>query len=227
MVEQGSPEWRAMRLGKATASRISHIMAKTKSGPSTSRANYLADLVSERLTGEFAASFESEDMRRGKQMEAEARTAYEFFSDNDVELVDFVDHPTIAMSGASPDGLIGTLGLVELKCPKTATHIQTLRTKVVPGNYVLQMQWQMECTNRAWCDFVSYDPRMPADMQLFVRRVDRDEDKLRLIRAEVREFLVDVDEAVADLERMYRADIVPTPPHMLKQALAESVARAS
>lgn len=204
MVEQGSSEWHAMRIGKATASRMSDILAKTKSGPSAMRANYLAQLVAERLTGVVAESYSSAAMEWGNEWEVGARSAYEFYHGADVQLVDFIDHPVIEKTGASPDGLVGADGLVEIKCPQTGTHIATLLEGKVPDKYVVQMLWQMECTGRAWCDFVSFDPRMPEDMRLFVRRIERDDDRLHEMRGEVIKFLEDVNETVEKLVFKYR-----------------------
>lgn len=204
MVEQGSPEWHAMRCGKATASKIGDLMAKTKTGWGASRANYMAQLIAERLTGTVAEGYTNSAMEWGKTTEAEARTAYEFYTGNTVALIDFIDHPRIAMSGASPDGLVGDAGLVEIKCPNTATHIDYLRGGSIDRKYVLQMQWQMACTDRVWCDWVSYDPRMPEEMRLLVRRVERDGELCGEIAGAVTDFLREVDAAVADLTAKYR-----------------------
>ncbi|RMF02472.1 MAG: exonuclease [Alphaproteobacteria bacterium] len=196
---QGTPEWFAARLGKATASRIADITARTKSGWGAARANYLAELVAERLTGEPADSYTSPAMQWGTDTEPEAREAYAFVTGSDVEPVGFVDHPEIAMSGASPDGLVGDAGLVEIKCPNTATHIKTVLADAVPGKYIKQMMWQMACTGREWCDFVSYDPRLPLDVGLYVRRIERDAEQIAELEAQVREFLAEVDETVRKL----------------------------
>lgn len=204
MIEQGSPEWFALRCGKVTASRVADIIAKTKSGPAASRANYLAQLVAERLTGAVAESYSNDAMKWGTEKEPDARAAYEFYSVAPVMPAGFVAHPDIAMSGASPDGYVGALGLIEVKCPNTATHIETLLGGSVPGKYVTQMQWQMACTGRAWCDFVSFDPRMPEDMRLFVKRVGRDRAVIAELETEVRKFLFEVAETVEKLERLYR-----------------------
>lgn len=205
MIEQGSPEWHAMRCGKVTASRIADMLAKTKTGWGASRANYKAQLVAERLTGVVAEGFTNAAMEWGKEKEAEARAAYGFYTNETVELIDFVTHPVMLMSGASPDALVGMDGLVEIKCPNTATHIETLLGGSVPGKYQFQMQWQMACTGRWWCDFVSYDPRMPEDMRLFVRRLERDEEAIAMIEKETRVFLAEIDATVAQLTSMYRA----------------------
>lgn len=203
MIEQGSKEWKAERAGKATASRIADIIAKTKSGPSASRANYLAQLVAERLTGEPSEGFTSAAMAHGTATEPEARNAYAFATDADVVQVGFIPHPSIEWCGASPDGLVGDDGLVEIKCPNTATHIETLRGDGIDRKYVLQMQWQMACTGRKWCDFVSYDPRLPASMSLHIRRVERDDILIADVQREVSAFLKEVAETVAELQSKY------------------------
>jgi putative phage-type endonuclease len=202
MIVQGSPEWFAARLGKVTASRVCDVVAKTKSGWGASRANYMAELVAERLTGTTAESYTNGAMKWGVEHEAEARVAYTFHANVDVVQVGFVPHPTIPMSGASPDGLVGQDGIVEIKCPNTATHIETLIGGSGWRKYYDQMQWQMACTGRQWCDFVSYDPRLPGNMRLFVTRVPRD-DHITVLQGHVREFLAEVDEKVATLCRLY------------------------
>ena len=203
MIVQGSPEWFAARLGKVTASKVSDVVAKTKSGWGASRANYMAALIAERLTQTPADSFSNAAMQWGTEQEPLARVAYEFFTGRDVEQVGFVDHPTIPMTGASPDGLVGTDGLVEIKCPNTATHIDTLLDGKVPGKYVIQMQWQMACTGRQWCDFVSFDPRMPEEMRLWIQRVDRDGPHIELLEEDVTRFLAELNVKVGDLKTKY------------------------
>ena len=145
-IVQGSPEWFAARLGRVTASRVADVVARTKSGWGASRANYAAQLVAERLTKTVAETFTNAAMQHGTEQEPVARAAYEFYRDADVTEVGFVVHPRIAMSGASPDGLVGADGLVEIKCPNTATHIETLLGGAVPAKYLCQVQWQMACT---------------------------------------------------------------------------------
>jgi putative phage-type endonuclease len=189
MIEQGTPEWHALRVGKATASRVADIIRKTKSGVSASRARYMGELVAERLTGRPTESFKSADMDWGHATEAEAREVYAFERDATLEAVAFVDHPTIPMAGASPDRLVSTDGLLEIKCPATHTHLATLLGASIESDYLTQMQWQMACTGRQWCDFVSYDPRLPGEMALFVKRVQRDEAVIRELEAEVSKFL--------------------------------------
>lgn len=199
MIEQGTPEWFAQRLGKVTASRVADIIAKTKTGVAASRGNYLAQLVAERLTGQAADSFKSGAMQHGTETEPMARMAYETETGQMVTEVAMIQHPKIEMAGASPDGLVGDDGLVEIKCPNTSTHIATLMADKAPSGYMAQMQWQMACTGRAWVDFVSFDPRMPEDMQLFIKRVPRDEKLIAEYETEVIKFLAEVQETVDKL----------------------------
>lgn len=205
MIEQGSPEWFAQRLGKATASRIADIIAKTKTGYSTSRANYAAELVCERLTGTQAERYTNAAMQWGTEKEPEAKAAYEFMHDVDVVAAEFVPHPTIAMTGASPDGYVGDMGLIEIKCPISATHIDTLLRGQVPDKYEVQMLWQMACTGRAWCDYVSFDPRLPPHLQLFVKRVHRNAPRIAELEAEVISFLAEVDSTISKLSSLEKA----------------------
>jgi putative phage-type endonuclease len=203
MIAQGSAEWFAVRCGKVTASRVADVIAKTKTGYGASRANYAAELIAERLTQSTAPGFTNAAMQWGTDQEPHARAAYCFLHDVDVEEIAFVDHPEIAMSGASPDGLVGLDGLVEIKAPNTATHLDTLLSETVPGKYITQMQWQMACTGRAWCDFASFDPRLPPSMQLFVRRVERDASLILDLEAQVADFLAEIDAKVAALTERY------------------------
>ena len=205
-MEQRSPEWFAERLGKVTASRIADVVARTKSGWGASRKNYLAELVSERLTGTRAEGFTNAAMVWGTDTEPEARVAYEFYSNAIVVETGFVPHPSIADSGASPDGLVSDAGLVEIKCPNTSAHIETLLGGAVPEKYLLQMQWQMACTGRRWCDFASFDPRLPETMRLFVKRVERDDKQIKELEAEVVQFLTELRSTVAQLRHKYEPD---------------------
>lgn len=207
MIEQGSPEWFAERLGKVTASRVADVIAKTKSGPSTSRANYMGQLIAERLTSEVQESYSNAAMQWGTDQEPNARAAYEFRTDATVEAAGFVIHPTMADSGASPDGYVAADGLIEIKCPMTATHIDTLLGRSVPGKYITQIQWQLGCTGRKWCDFVSFDPRMPESMSLFIARVQRDDKLIADLEAQVREFLTELDKKVSELRAQYARQI--------------------
>lgn len=202
-MQHRSPEWYAARLGRVTASRIADVMARTKTGYGASRANYLAELVCERLTGTKADSYTNAAMQWGVDNEAAAIAAYSFMTDNIIEEAGFTDHPSIGMAGASPDGLIGTDGLIETKCPLTATHIDFLIGNSIDRKYILQMQFQMCCTGRNYCDFVSFDPRLPAEMQLWIKRVPRDDSCISEIEGEVRTFLQELDEKVRSLRNLY------------------------
>lgn len=202
-IEQGSEEWKRLRLGRVTASRVADIIAKTKSGYSASRANYMAQLIAERLTDTVTEGFTNAAMQHGTETEPEARCAYEFYQAAVVEQVAFVEHPRINDAGCSPDGLVGNEGLVEIKCPNTATHLDTLLGQSVPGKYLTQMQFQMACTGRKWCDFVSYDPRMPENMKLFVKRVDRDDKAIKEIEDEIAGFLLEMAVKLSQLNSIY------------------------
>lgn len=204
---QRTDEWFSARLGKVTASRIADVCARTKTGWGASRKNYMAELVAERLTGARAEGFTNAAMQWGTDMEPEARVAYEFYRDATVTEVGFVPHPSIAETGASPDGLVDDAGLVEIKCPNTATHIDTLRGGSLPEKYFLQIQWQLACTGRDWCDFVSYDPRLPESMRLFVDRVKRDDAAISAIEKDVSEFLTELREIVRDLRSKYEPEL--------------------
>lgn len=197
---QGTPEWLQARAGCLTASAIADIMAKGKGGAeSASRANLRARLVAERLTGTPTETFQSEAMRWGTEHETFARAAYEIRCRVMVDQVGLVMHPELAFAGASPDGLVGNDGLVEIKCPNTATHIEYLLDGNPPRKYQPQMLWQMECTGRAWCDFVSYDPRMPEELQLFIVRFDRDDKRINEVREEAVRFLAEVESTIDQL----------------------------
>jgi putative phage-type endonuclease len=205
-VEQRSSDWFAARLGKLTASRIADATARIKNGWGASRDNLMATLVCERLTGKQAESFTNAAMQWGTDHEDEARSAYEFELGVTVEKVGFLDHPSIDMAGASPDGLVGAEGLVEIKCPETKGHIETLLSKKVPEKYIKQMQWQMACTGRQWCDFATYDPRMPQELQLWVLRVMRDDKAIAELEKEARLFLAELDEKVSALRKIGRLE---------------------
>jgi len=202
-MEQQSNEWFTTRLGKVTASRVADVIAKTKTGYSTSRDNYMAQLICERLTGQKGESFTNAAMEWGTQTEPLARSAYENARSLLVKEVGFINHPRIEMSGASPDGLVADDGLVEIKCPNTATHIDTLLSGKVPTKYITQMQWQMLCCERKWCDFVSFDNRLPEHLQLFVQEVEFDPEYCAMLEKEVVLFLTELDNKVAKLKEKY------------------------
>jgi len=197
MIEQGSPEWFALRAGKVTASKVSDVMsAITTAGYK----NYLADLVVERLTGNKTESFTNAAMQWGVDQEPIARAEYEVKTGNFVDQIAFVDHPTIANFGCSPDGLVGDDGLIEIKCPNTATHIDYVMQDKVPTKYIPQIQCQLAVTGRKWCDFVSFDPRLPDGLQILIVRLKRDDEYIEKLEARVVKFLDEVNSAVNGLK---------------------------
>ncbi len=199
---QGSEEWLAARAGKVTASRMDAVLAKIKTGEAAARRDYRMQIVAEILTGKpQESSFINAEMQWGIDHEELACSAYEIATDCLVDAVGLVLHPTIERSAASPDRLVGTDGLLEIKCPKTATHLNYLLDGVLPKDYQPQMLWQMACTGRAWCDFVSYDPRLPERMQLFRVRLQRDEERIKELETEVLKFLGEVDKMLETVRR--------------------------
>jgi putative phage-type endonuclease len=201
-MEQKTSEWFEARCGSVTASRIADVMARTKAGYGAGRKNYMAQLVVERLTGEVAESFTNSAMEWGTATEPMAREAYETATGTFVIEDGFRLHPEIPRTGASPDGLVGEQGMIEIKAPNTATHIDTLLSQTIPRKYVLQMHWQMEVYGREWNDFVSYDPRLPEGLQLFIKRVELDQKLMAEIRTEVQLFLLELDEKIVELEKL-------------------------
>jgi len=203
--EQGTEGWFADRLGKVTASRLADVLAKTKTSYSASRNNYMTQLVLETVTQTRAESYTNFSMAWGTEQEPFARAAYEAKTGQMVEEVGFLPHPTISLAGASPDGLVGDDGMVEIKCPSTSTALECWLTQSQGGNpvdskYFAQMQWQMRCADRSWCDYVVFDPRMPAKAQLFVTRVMRDDAWLTVAEEEVTKFLAEMQTKVETLK---------------------------
>jgi putative phage-type endonuclease len=190
-MEQRTEEWFAARLGKVTASRVADVLAKIKSGESASRKNYKMELVVQRLTNKVGESFTNAAMEWGTEQEPFARMAYEAHTGTFVKEEGFVDHPTIEGFGCSPDGIVGE-GLIEIKAPNTANHIETVLENKAPSKYIPQMQCQMACTGAKFCDFVSFDPRLPEDLQLLVVRVERDQEYIDSMEVEVKQFLSEV-----------------------------------
>ena len=201
MIHQGTKEWLDQRLGKVTASRLNDVMMdKTRAGYQ----NYLAQLVCERLTGQHSEQQKSAAMQHGNDTEPRARAMYELQTGLEVSEVGFVDHPIISMTGASPDGLVGKDGMIEIKCPQPAKHLKTLTGGNINTAYARQMQWQMVCTGREWCDFVSFSPEFPDEMQLHIRRVEFDPGLTAGITDCVEIFLAAVDAKIGELSQVYR-----------------------
>jgi putative phage-type endonuclease len=199
-MEQRSEEWFQARLGKVTASRVADVLAKIKSGESASRRNYKIQLVSERLTGEKQETYINQAMQDGIDREFYAREKYvqQF---GEVEEVGFVKHPTLE-AGASPDGMVGDDGIIEIKCPMGTTHTETLMTQEVPSKYIPQIQFQLRCTGRKWCDFVSYNPMFPQHLQVFVKRVEADEVYQMELDKEIEAFLLEVQTIIDKLKEI-------------------------
>lgn len=198
-MEQGTKEWHDARLGKVTASRIADVLSFTKKGESVARQRYKQELAKQRLTGEKTEIPTNHHMERGIALEPIARQGYEAKTKTLVTEVGFYDHPTIAMSGASPDGVVGKDGLIEIKCPTEGNHLNTIVSKNYPIKYFPQIQWQLACTNRLWCDFVSFSLDVPEDLQIYIKRIPRDDAFIAEAEAAVIQFLNEVDELVERL----------------------------
>lgn len=203
MIEQGTYEWRMLRCGKISASRISDIMAKGRSGPSVSRENYMCELAVERLTGSPTESYTSPAMTWGTENEDMARSAYEARKGVFVTEVPWIPHPTIKNAGCSPDGMVDDdLGLVEIKCPNTKTHVEYIIKQEPAKTYYNQMMWQMACTGRQYVDFVSYDPRLPVELELFIARLERNDNYIKELEEEVMKFDEEVTQLLNKLREM-------------------------
>jgi len=200
-MEQGSQEWFAARLGRVTASKVADVMTKTKSGYGAGRKNYMMELLCQRLTGTREESYTNAAMQRGTDLEPIARGRYEIENDILVDEIGLVSHRSIDNFAASPDGLVGDEGLLEIKCPNTATHITFLQTKKIPDKYQTQMTVQMICTERSWCDYVSFDDRLPERLQYRCARFEFDEERAKEITTEVELFLKELDELIINLEK--------------------------
>jgi putative phage-type endonuclease len=198
-MEQGSAEWFAARCGKVTASRVADLAAKTKTGYSASRAAYMSELLVERITGAPVDKYVTPAMAWGTAQEKVAREVYEGLHGNLVETIGFVPHPAILNSGASPDGLIGEEGLIEIKCPTTITHLETVMSGEIPDKYIPQIMWQMACTGRKWCDFISFDPRVPPKLAMFIKHIERNDQRIAELETEVIKFLKELDDKITAL----------------------------
>ena len=198
---QGSEEWHSARLGKVTASKLIDVLTKGKGeAESLTRAKYRMDLACEMLSSTRAESFTNDAMARGTELEPIARMFYEVKFNLAVKEVGFINHPTVPMSGASPDGLVGDDGLIEIKCPNKNTHGNTILTGDIPAKYMSQMQWQMACTGRQWCDYVSFCPEMLFDLQMYVKRVPRDDEFIAKAEVAVVKFLEEVLEIITQIK---------------------------
>ena len=204
-MEQRTEEWLKARCGSLGASQLNEALATTKTGWGASRENLKNRIIAERLTGIPAETFQNAAMAWGVEQEDNARKAYEAHAGVFVDEMGIAYHPVLKHTHASPDGLVGDDGLIEIKCPNTTTHIETLKAKKAPSKYINQMMWQMRCTDRQWCDFVSFDPRLPSHLQLFIVRVDRDEAIIADLEAKVAEFLTEVEKEIERLNEEFAA----------------------
>lgn len=207
-IEQGTDAWRQARCGSLGASRVADAIARIKSGWGASRSNLMAELLVERLTGVPTVGYQNETMKWGQEKEPEAIAAYEFRTEYEVLRIGIAQHPTIAGAHASPDGLVGDDGLVEVKCPQSATHLDILLGEPIPAKYITQMQWQMSTTGRRWCDWVSYDPRLPETMRLFIQRIPRNDARIAELEGMVSQFLAELDNKIVLLKERYESTVL-------------------
>lgn len=222
---QGTEAWKQQRVGKVTASRVADVVAKTKKGWSASRENYMNELIAERLTGVPTPHYVTPEMRWGTEKEPEACIAYEFHADVEVDKTGFVDHPEIVNSGASPDGLIGDVGMVEFKCPTTTTHVNTILSDEIPADHQTQMMWQMACKpERQYCDFASFDPRVPERVKLFVKRLPRDEARIAELTKLVAEFIGELEAKLAKLMALCGQDKIVIAPSIIPESVVDVIA---
>lgn len=198
-MEQLSTEWFEARLGKVTASRVSDVLATRKGQESTVRAKYKLQLATERMTNMKSPSYMNQAMQDGIDREPMAREIYEKLKDVTVDEVGFVQHQKIERAGASPDGLVGDDGIIEIKCPVETTHTTNLLEKKLPSKYKAQVQFQLATTGRKWCDFISYNPNFEPRLQLMVVRVERDDDYIEMIEFEILKFLAEIELLINDL----------------------------
>lgn len=198
-IEQGTPEWDAVRCAKVSGSHMADVtMKKTLAGYQ----NYWARLISEGITGNIEEEKVTYDMQQGIELEPDARGVYEYKKDVLVTQVGFIDHPHIDKSGSSPDGLVGTDGAIEIKCVIRKTHLVTMLTGKIPTKYVQQMQWLMACSGRLWCDFVSYCPALGVDLQLHVLKVERDDKMIKELETAVILLNKDVTATISQLHSL-------------------------
>mgnify|MGYP001616056014 FL=1 len=200
---QGSEEWKQARCGSLGASRVADAMARTKTGWGASRANLMAELLVERLTGRPTEGYVSAAMQWGIDTEPDAITEYEFRKGVEVVRVGLIRHPRIPLTHASPDAFVGAEGLIQVKCPQTATHLDYLISETLPGNYRTQVMWELACTGRRWCDFWSFDPRLPEKLKVFCTRIERDDVYIAQLEEAVAIFLLELESKILQLEKKY------------------------
>lgn len=202
-VQQNTPEWLNLRLGKCTGSRVKDALQLLRNGePGAKRKNYLIELVTQRMTGFAVDHYVSDAMIWGSEQEKYARAAYEVVTGNDVDLVGMYVHPNIADFSSSPDGIIGADGLVEIKCPQSTTHVEWMFDGVVPEEHKLQLYAEMACSERQWVDFVSFDPRLLPRHRVLIKRLERDDVVIAAMEKGIKEFLFDVESAIKELNRL-------------------------
>lgn len=204
---QGSAEWKLARAGSLGGSSLHEAVARTKSGWGASRANLMSRLLVERLTGAPQDTYTNAAMQWGSETEPQARSAYQFEAGVLVKQVGLIKHPTIAGTHSSPDGLIADRGVLEVKCPATTTHLDRLLGDPIPSKYVIQMQWAMACSGRDWCDYVSFDPRVPENMRIHMERVHRDDKHIAELEGQVRQFLDELRIKLVELTARYGAPV--------------------
>jgi hypothetical protein len=197
--EQGTEFWKQLRSGLVTASRCGEMISTTKRGESAKRRDYRTELVCEILTRQPYPHVVTKEMQWGTEQEPFARAAYELERDVLVETCGFVLHPDISRFGCSPDGFVGDDGLLQIKCPTTFTHLTWMMAQTVPLEHMPQMLAEMSCTGRSWCDFMSYDPRLPAPLQRFICRYERNEQFVSTIEAEVVKFNSEIANYISQL----------------------------
>lgn len=201
-LEQRTDEWLHMRAGMVTASRVADVLAKLKrkEGMAQARHDYLLEVAIGRLTGLNPETYVSPAMQWGIENEPLARGAYQIATDREVQEIGFAIHPRIKWFGSSPDGLVDEDGCLEVKCPNANTHLEYILADQVPLEYAPQMLAHMACTERKWCDFASYHPRLPKNLQLFVKRFERDDKLIAGMELEVEQFLSEVEELLGRLK---------------------------
>lgn len=197
-MEQRTAEWFQARLGKVTASNIYNVLSKTAKGTPTNKyEDYKIKLITERLTEEVSQFYTTPAMQWGIEHEEDALKEYAFIYDTEITQCGFIQHPTIKMAGASPDGFIGDDGLVEVKCPQSPNHLRFFIDDNIKPEYRAQMQFQMACTGRKWCDFISYDPRFTRQstyLRMKIKRIHRDEEQIEQINQAVEVFLAEIEQ---------------------------------